>query len=59
MVLSVAVRTMSLSQRSWNSLGAKGPPLVPGNLCVVCFLEGTRFPLQHDGLSEQPILLLM
>ena len=33
-------------------------PLVPGNLCVSCFLEGTRFPLQCDCLSECPSFLL-
>ena len=34
-------------------------PLVPGNLCVACFLEETRFPLQSDRLSDCPTLLLM
>ena len=59
-VLSVAIRTMLSKQHSLGThLEPERPPLVPDDLCVACFLEETRFPLQCVRLSERPTLLLM
>ena len=41
-------------QRCWTLLGSRTLLLVPCNLCVACFLEGTRFSLRCDRLSVQP-----
>ena len=40
-------------------LGPRKLPLAPKNLCAVCFLVKTKFPLQCGCLSECPSLLLM
>ena len=45
-VLCVAMTAKLFKQRSWDSLQPKTLPLVPDSLCVTCFLEGTRIPLQ-------------
>ena len=57
MVLSLAMITMLLSQRFWNSFRVKKTALIPDNLCAVFFLAVTRCLLLCACLSEHPTLL--
>ena len=53
----LAMRLCCSSRGLGTLSGQERLPLVPDNLCVVCFLEGTSLPLQCARLSECPTLL--